>query len=253
MTQTDVLAEMGRMAQQHSEMLAEVKSLKDALNRTAESQHVTRATLGKVVVFLQHMHGGPSTHPATGGEQGVLLRGPGPDSPVLPSAKRSRLQLTDQTPGADVPNLNLTGAGLPGTGHLGVAHGAPGGLAASLLADGLFDHGPLLGSVHMNPLLSPGADVQLARAASGGQGAAIGGMGAVAPLPLPATPLLPPAAPLFTPETLDLSRKISRQISNGDDIETIDIESVLDLLSGIEQHAGGVPTPHPDAPGPALA
>jgi hypothetical protein len=32
---------MGRMAQRHSEMLAEVKSLKDALNRTAESQHVT--------------------------------------------------------------------------------------------------------------------------------------------------------------------------------------------------------------------
>ena len=45
-----------------------------------------------------------------------------------------------------------------------------------------------------------------------------------------------PPPPLFTPETLAISRQMSQQLSKaaGDEVE-IDIESVLDLLNGIEK------------------
>lgn len=160
---TQVLAELVRMSQQQAEMLAEVKQLQADLQQTRESQHLTRATIGKVVGFLQHMHG----HQGQPADGGVYLQGPGLDSP-LPPAKRTRLQLTNST--RDIV------------------------------------------TVRNDPPAAPEVAV---------------------------TPAGPHAqhAPIFKPETLAISRQISRQLSKtaDDEVASIDIDSVLELLNGIEK------------------
>jgi len=161
------------MNQQQAAMLKEVQELREALRDTRHSQQVTRETVGKIIGFLHHMHGG-----ARPGTPGMLTNGlqVGPQdggSGVATRSKRPRLHVTDEETG------QVTISEIPGSPE----HRAP----------------------------------------AGGNGAAHG-----APQILP--------SPLLQPETLAESRRISKQLSN-QDMDSIDIDSVLDLLNGIERDA----------------
>mmetsp|Transcript_28882 Transcript_28882/g.67675 ORF Transcript_28882/g.67675 Transcript_28882/m.67675 type:complete len:352 (+) Transcript_28882:139-1194(+) len=89
-----VMAEIIQMSQQQAGMIAQVKALQAALHETREAQHLTRATIHKVVGFLQHVHN------PQGESEGVYLEGPGLES-SLPPTKRPRrvLQLMDESGG----------------------------------------------------------------------------------------------------------------------------------------------------------
>mmetsp|Transcript_10663 Transcript_10663/g.31735 ORF Transcript_10663/g.31735 Transcript_10663/m.31735 type:complete len:361 (+) Transcript_10663:67-1149(+) len=90
-----VLNEIIRLSHQQSEMLQEVKALQSALKDTKDSQQLTRATITKVVGFLQHMHGGAAGH---GAGAPMLLHGPGVPTDVFGNVphKRQRLTFTDE-------------------------------------------------------------------------------------------------------------------------------------------------------------